>query len=151
MPTIETKYFGTVEYGDESCFEFPFGLPAFEDERQFLPLEMPGYHPLLFLQSTKTPALCFVALPVLVSEPGYELAMSREDRDALGFDIARQPEIGPEALVLTLLSIRENAPATANLMAPVVINVATRRSMQAIREDRSYSHQHVLRMEECAC
>ena len=44
---------------------FPEGLPGFERERRFLPLEMPDQHPLVFLQSAATPALCFVTLPVL--------------------------------------------------------------------------------------
>jgi len=144
MPTIETKYFGTMPFEGDSCFEFPWGLPAFEEERCFLPLKIPAHEPLLFLQSTTTPSLCFIALPVLVADPDYKLAVSVEDLEALELNSAQQPEIGSGALVLTLLSIRENAPATANLLAPVVINLANRRALQAIRNDRAYSHEHPL-------
>lgn len=153
MPTIETKYFGAMPFNDESCFEFPGGLPAFEEERRFLPLETPAHKPLLFLQSATTPSLCFIAVPVLVADPQYDLAVSFEDLEALELSVDRQPKIGSEVLVLTLLSIGENAPTTANLLAPVVINLATRRGLQAIRYDRAYSHEQPLAAcpEEQAC
>src|SRR5204863_8883919 len=128
MPTVDTKYFGAMPYQEESCFEFPWGLPAFEEEQRFLPLEMPGHKPLVFLQSTVNPDLCFITLPVLAADSKYALSVSGEDLQALGLAEDRQPAIGPEVLVLTLLSIREGAAATANLLAPVVVNLATRRA-----------------------
>jgi|SRR5579884_71065 len=144
MPTIETKYFGTMAFERDACFELPFGLPAFEEERCFLPLEIPAHEPLLFLQSITTPSLCFIALPVLVVDPDYKLSITSEDLEALGLSTARQPEIGVEVLAISLLSVRDNAPTTANLLAPVVINLANRRALQAIRADRIYSHEHPL-------
>lgn len=153
MAIIETKYFGAMSYDEESCFEFPDGIPAFENEQRFLPLEMPDHKPLVFLQSTKTPTLCFIALPVLVADPDYKLAVSAEDLETLGFAFKRQPRIGSEALVLVLLSVHDQGPATANLLAPVVINLSNRRGAQAIRHDSAYSHEQplALRTEECAC
>lgn len=153
MHNIETKYFGPMLFDENVCFHFPWGLPAFEAECCFLPLETPAHKPLLFLQSSTTPSLCFVALPVLVADPEYKLAVSAEDLEALQLPAGRQPRIGSEVLVLALLSIRENAPATANLLAPVVVNLATRRALQAVRMDAKYSHECPLgpRAEECSC
>jgi flagellar assembly factor FliW len=153
MPTIDTKYFGPMAYDEESCFEFPWGLPAFEEECRFLPLEMPGHKPLVFLQSTVNPTLCFVALPVLVAHPEYALTVSPDDLQALGLSVERQPRIGSEVLVLTLLSIQQDAPTAANLLAPVVVNLANRQALQAIRHDAVYSHAQTLDYpkEECSC
>jgi len=141
MPTLETKYFGTMPCDEASCFDFPSGIPAFEEERRFLRIESPAHQPLLFLQSATTPALCFIAMAALAADPDYKLSMSPEDLAALDLPAGRQPRIGSEVMVLTLLSIRENAPATANLLAPIVINVANRRALQAIRHDNLYSHE----------
>ena len=148
MATIETKYFGSMPFEREACFEFPWGLPAFEEERQFLPLQTAAHGPLLFLQSTGTPSLCFIALPVLVVDPEYKLSVSADDLEALGLRPSRQPWIGSEVLVLALLSIHEQAPPTANLLAPVVVNLADRRALQAIRCDRVYSHEQPLTFEQ---
>ncbi len=100
MPSIETKYFGTMPYSDGIVYEFPHGLAAFEDEKRLLLLEAP--------------------------------------------DVNRQPDLGAEVLVLALLSLHGKAMPTANLMAPVALNLKTR-GLQAIRRDsRYYSHQYPL-------
>jgi flagellar assembly factor FliW len=102
---------------------------------------MPGREPLVFLQSARNPQLCFIAFPVLVIDPDYALSVSFEDLEQLGLDPTSQPAIGPELLVLALVSLQGPAP-TANLMAPVVINVEKRVGVQAVRRDFVYSHQH---------
>jgi flagellar assembly factor FliW len=94
MPTIETKYFGTVPCDEESFVDFPSGIPAFEDQRRFLRIERPAYHPLLFLQSAATPSLCFIAMAVLAAAPDYRLSVSPEDLAALDLPAGRQPRIG---------------------------------------------------------
>ena len=54
-----------------------------------------------------------------------------EDLEALELPSGRQPQIGSEVLVLALVSIHESAPATANLLAPVVVNVQAVPSFEA--------------------
>lgn len=140
MPLVETKYFGTMAYQDEAVFDFPLGLPAFEKEKRFVFIEVAEYTPLVFLQSLHQSALCFLALPVISLDAEYHLELSIEDRVAL--ELEKQSQSGPDILTLALLSWHDRFPPTANLMAPVVVNLQTRRALQAIRMDRAYSHQH---------
>lgn len=77
-----------------------------------------------------------------VVDPDYQLSVSFEDLSILELDRDRQPQIGTEVMVLALLSIAEGQSATANLMAPIVLNLSLRRGAQAIRCDFRYSHQH---------
>lgn len=142
MPLVETKYFGTMSHEDESVFEFPFGLPAFEKEKRFVFIEIAKYAPLVFLQSLNQASLCFLALPVRVVDSNYQLAVSLEDRLTLQLPVDRQPKADDGILALALVSLHDGFSATANLMAPIVVNVLTRRALQAIRLDRAYSHQH---------
>jgi flagellar assembly factor FliW len=142
MPQLDTKYFGTLTYEDLSVFNFPAGLPAFEQEKNFVVIETAEYAPLVFLQSLRQASLCFLALPVLAVDPSYHLAVSAEDRVSLGLDPGRDPKPGDGVLALALVSMRDGFPPTANLMAPIVVNVQNRRALQAIRVDRVYSHQH---------
>jgi len=143
MPSTETKYFGTMAYREESVFEFPWGLPAFEHERHFVLIESPEHAPLVFLQSLADPGLCFLAFPILVVDRDYQLGIAPEDLAALELDTERQPEL-TQVLVLALLSLHDGFSATANLMAPIVIHLGTRRALQAIRCDSLYSFQHCL-------
>ncbi|MGA2877578.1 MAG: flagellar assembly protein FliW [Bryobacteraceae bacterium] len=142
MPSVETKYFGTLPYAAESLFDFPQGLPAFEEEKTFVLIDSPEQAPLVFLQSMARASLCFVALPILVVDKNYQLAIAPEDLEDLGMDERRQPAWSGEVMVLALLSLHGGFLATANLMAPIVMNVKTRRGLQAIRRDSRYSHEH---------
>jgi flagellar assembly factor FliW len=140
MLSVETKYFGTLLCAEGSVFDFPQGLPAFEEEKTFVLIEAPEGAPLVFLQSLARASLCFVALPILVVDQNYRLAVAPEDLENLGLDTERQPELGSEVTVLALVSLHGELSPTANLMAPVVLHVKSRRGMQAIRRDSRYSH-----------
>jgi flagellar assembly factor FliW len=141
MPVVDTKNFGRVEYDAETTLEFPRGLPGFEERRGFLPLHQPENDPLIFLQSLEDPELCFVTAPIHVVYPAYRLEAEAEDLAAIGLPAA--PRIGEEAFCLAVLSIREEGP-TANLLAPVVVNPATRKCVQAVASSSGYSHRHPL-------
>jgi len=130
---------------------FPDGIPAFEQERSFLPIRQPHNEPLVFLQSLSTPELCFVTLPAQSVCPGFQLNMTSEDLHALGLAADRQPTVGRDVLCLFILSLEENAPPTANLLAPIVVNLETMRARQAIQTDSSYSHRERLPLREAAC
>ena len=142
MPQVETKYFGTMHYQPESVYDFPYGLPAFEQERRFVLIEIPDDAPLVFLQSLAEPLLCFLALPVVSVDPDYHLDVSIDDRAVL--DLEASAAAGDGILALALVSGHDGFSPTVNLMAPVVINLPARRAVQAIRMDRKYSHQHPL-------
>jgi len=147
MPVLETKYFGRICYEPESSIEFPRGLPGFDDRRCFVALSFEDSAPLVYLQSVEDRGLCFIALPLLAADPQYRLAVSAEDLGLVGLDPSRQPKIGEDVLCLAVISIRENGP-TANLLAPVVINLGNRKAVQAVAENSDYSHQHALVPEE---
>jgi flagellar assembly factor FliW len=146
-----TKYFGTVDYRDESVICFPHGLPGFAEETQFLLIDQPVNEPLVFLQSLSRPDLCFLALPVLAVYPGYQLSTPAEDLATLGLPEDRQPEIGAELSCLAIVSLAEDRPPTANLLAPVVIHWNNRKAVQAIQAESGYSHEHPLFAEAEPC
>jgi flagellar assembly factor FliW len=141
MPWCNTTHFGRLEYNSASAIEFSEGLPGFEAERRFVIVQRPDHHPLVFLQSLKSDALCFPALPAQTVDSSYELHIGDADREALGFQAA--PKLGADALALALISLHEEDP-TANLLAPVVINLRTQTAAQCINPAMRYSHRHRL-------
>jgi flagellar assembly factor FliW len=149
MPSFDTNNFGTVAYEPDSVVEFPSGLPGFEQRRGFLAMEFADTKPLIFLQSLEDPDLCFITLPVLAVDPRYRLQVSPEDRQTVGLPPERPLRIGEDVLCLTVLALRESGP-TANLLAPVVVNLANRKAVQAVAAESGYSHQHLLLPEEVA-
>ncbi len=141
MAKCETKYWGKLDFAEDSVIEFPTGIPGFELERQFILIEQRPLDPLVFLQSLSTPALCFVAVHARVLVPEYQLRISAENLEALGLPETFQPSVGPDLACLSLIHIDKDE-VTANLLAPVVIHVPSRRGMQAIQTGCDYSHRH---------
>jgi flagellar assembly factor FliW len=43
-----------------------------------------------------------------------------------------------------VVTLPASGPATANLLAPLVVNLAARLGVQAVRSDARYSHRHPL-------
>lgn len=147
MPTFETKNFGVISYDPDTVVEFPNGMPGFDERRQFLAVQFPDSHPLVFLQSLEDAELCFITLPVLAVEPHYQLQVTNEDRESVGLALGHPLRIGQDVLCLAVLSIREGGP-TANLLAPIVVNLRNRKGVQAVAPESAYSHQHALVSEE---
>jgi len=141
MPHFQTRDFGDIEYCEDAVIEFPAGLPGFEQEKRFLPIEHAASKPIVFLQSLSRAGLCFITLPVRALAPDYSLALSPEDLELLSFGEAR-PEIGRDTLCLAIVSVAEGKPPTANLLAPIVVNMAARRAVQSIQAESGYSHRH---------
>ena len=141
---LATEYFGTIQYDSEQIIHFPYGLPAFDEETRFLPVEKSSKTPVIFLQSLARPELAFITLPVQAIEPSYRLAISEEDLEALELPPDQQPEIGAEVTCLAIVTLAEGKPPTANMMAPIVVNLRTRNALQAMQVEAGYSHQHLL-------
>lgn len=144
MLPFKTKYFGEMECAEDAVFRFGAGLPGFESETEFVFLDRPTQKPLVFMQSVRTPETCFIALPVLVVDPHYCLAMPDEDLAALDLAAGRQPRIGDQVLCLALLTALEGVEPTANLRSPIVVNLLNRKGVQSIQLDASYSFQQPL-------
>jgi len=149
MPSIRTKFFQEIDYRDSSLFHFPAGLPGFERERDFVFLNRPTSHPLLFMQSVLTPELCFVLLPVLVVAPQYQLVLDEEALADLQLPVAGQPKIGEDILCAVIVCAKGNQePPTVNLLAPVIVNLHNRLGLQVIQTQSGYSHRHPLAAQE---
>lgn len=148
--TFVSDYFGAIAVDESSVIEFPRGLPGFEDRRRFLPLMSPEQGGLVYLQSLESSALCFLALPVRGLRPDYELEMTAEDLERIGFPPDVQPAIGKDVAALAILSLAEGADPSANLRSPIVIHLGTRRAVQAIRPDELYGIRETLASGEAA-
>ena len=83
MKKITTSRFGEIEAAEDAIIHFGTGIPAFEEEREFLIIPYEEGSPYVFLQSVKTPELAFLMTMPLIFFPDYEftidLARGRAD------------------------------------------------------------------------
>ena len=146
MPVLQTRFFGELEFRESDAFLFPSGLPGFESSRHFAFLNRDGYGPLIFLQSVELAALCFILLPIQVVDHTYQLELTSEERDDLGFDRTAPLRPGTDYFCAAVICVEEDGP-TANLMAPLIVNLKTNKGMQIVRPDSGHLLRTPLAME----
>lgn len=149
MSRLATKHIGEVDYMEDALFTFPSGLPGFDSHRSFVFLRKPDTEPLVFMQSLDDRDLCFILLPILVIDSDYQLQMTQDELEEIGLPVDRRPRIGEDVFCAALLCAGSGAAPTANLLAPVVVNLNNRMGVQIIQSASGYSHQHPL-LTECA-
>lgn len=125
---ISSPVVGEIEVSPERVLTFPAGLPGFEACRQFALLHAEGNDaPQLFmLQSLDDADVGFTVTTPDILGLNYEFALSDAEVDDL--------QLTDPADVSVLLIVRRDGdnPVHANVMAPLVINTATRRGLQKI-------------------
>jgi flagellar assembly factor FliW len=132
--TIETARFGEVTFAETDVFEFPWGLPGFADQRRFLALSLAEQPNFVWLQSVDDPKLALPAADPWQIFPDYEPRMPAYATEALQLNSAEDFTI-----LCVIVVTKEAEEMTMNLMAPVVINLKTRRGRQVMLENSSYS------------
>ena len=140
MKKINTARFGELEIQEDRIFHFADGLPAFEDEREFVILPFDDDSPYSFLQSVATPELAFLMTVPFVFFPDYEFVLEDDVMAALAIKGSEDMQI------YTLVTIPGGniKEMTANLMAPVVINKKTREAKQDVLDKSQYTTKHRL-------
>jgi flagellar assembly factor FliW len=142
-----TRSFGEIEFEGSATIHFPAGLPGFEQEREFVIARQPGSEPLLFLQSVASAEVCLPILPMRLLAKDFEVP---EDCDGLG--PVHLPGVKREDLLVFAVVATDGAAPTANLLAPLVVNVNSRIGAQLIVPDSGYSHREpVIALMERVC
>lgn len=131
---IESPVLGTVDVADDKLIEFPAGLSGFEDLRRFALLhdEASKNKDLYLLLSVDDPeVLVSVTAPENLSIH-YELRLSDEESELIGLADPAQAAV----LVILRRDDEPDSPASAglraNFMAPLLLNLATRRGLQKV-------------------
>ena len=140
MRKITTTRFGEIEEDEGKIVHFTAGLPAFEDEHEFIIIPYDEESPYVFLQSVTTPDLAFLMAIPFIFFPDYEFRLEDDVLESLALE--RQEDL----LLYTLLTIpgSDIREMTANLLAPIVINSRTNEGRQIVLDKSSYRTKHKL-------
>ena len=137
----ETTRFGSLEVKESEIINFPVGLYGFEKERDFirLPFNPNIDSPMEWLQSLTTPGLAFVVTDPFLYISDYSVKLTEEEKKHI--------RIEPESTVLTraIVTVPENyLEMTANLVAPIVINLEAGLARQFVLTSMEYDTRHHL-------
>lgn len=140
---LQTRNFGTIQCDTKDMLLFPAGLVGMEYLRQFVLLSFDDYAPLKFLQSVDNPAFSFILINPYLLLPDYQIQLSAQDKDEL--QLIEEGGI----FVYSILTMPGNPDRmSANLLAPVIMNLTTMRAKQIIMLNSTYRVNHALVMGE---
>jgi flagellar assembly factor FliW len=126
---IDAPHSGTLEVAPDRIIEFPNGMAGFEQFRRyslFHPQTDDGTPPRYFiLQSLDDESVAFnIADPELFGF-NYEISLSDEESAALELS-------DPSEAAVVVVLVKEAGELRANLKAPLVVNLRTRRGIQHV-------------------
>ena len=129
---INTTRFGQLNIERDEIIYFDEGLLGFSELRLFVLLDDPSDEIFAWLQSCETPDIAFPILePELFSEAA-KFKLSKKDLDFLEIGADQKPRF------FSIVTIPdEPKEMTANLKAPIVINILNRKAKQCVLQDNS--------------
>jgi flagellar assembly factor FliW len=139
MRAIKTLRFGVLQISEEDVVRFPKGIPGFADHTEWV-FAGDEDSPIKWLQSLKDGD---VALPVAPPE----LILADYDAKVYSEDIKEvEASSAGELALLVVITIPPDEPweATANMRAPLVVNINKRLAKQVIVQNEEYAVAHPL-------
>ena len=134
---IQTKFHGNLTIQPDQAWNFPKGIPGFEDETEFALLSIEGNHTFQVLQSTATPEIAFIVANPYTLVENYTFNIDEPTIDLL--NIEKEQDV----FVLGVLSLKEPfKTSTINLQAPLVFQATTKKAKQMILNDSKLSVRH---------
>ncbi len=147
MKTIESPRFGMIQVEDEVLIRFAGGLPGFPDCEEFIVMEHDKETPLRWLHSVDRPEVAFLIVEPAQVLASYRVEVPAEVLAGLGWDEASDE---PRDVAIFAIMNAGESGLTANLRAPVVVHMKTRRARQMILDDPELPLRHLIRPDEPA-
>ena len=128
MMTIRTGQFGEFEVSEDTLLTFPAGVVGFPAVQQFVVLDVADDCQYQWFQAAAEPDLAFVIIDIHLLDPEFRVEVSDEGLAEL--EITQTDPV----LIMAVVTIPLGHPeqATANLRAPLVVNLRTRKGKQLI-------------------
>jgi len=131
---LDTIRFGQVEIDDNRIISFDDGIPGLEEYHNYALLEIDESYPIIWLQSTDDGGICLPVMDTFTVLPDYVFDLNDEDVRALGIEKTE------DLHVVSVLVIPEDVnKMTANLAAPITININTAKARQIILSSTEYN------------
>ncbi len=132
---VKTRRFGQLTIGEGETIKLPHGVLGFPGNTQYCLVDPGDETLILWLQSIENPDIAFPILEPKIFKPDYSVRLSAAELRDLKLD-----SINRESAVFAILTIPEDvSQMTANLKAPIVINIQQRVAKQVVLQENEYA------------
>ncbi|MCC6277709.1 MAG: flagellar assembly protein FliW [Oligoflexia bacterium] len=130
---FQTTRFGLVAVQESDLITFKEGPLGFTELTKFVLLDDPKDEIFAWLQSVEKPSVAFPVLEPELFASNYKVSLTRHDLESLSM------KAGDKTRMYNIVTIPEDATLmTANLKAPIVINVRDRVAKQVVAQENDY-------------
>ena len=134
---VQTGRFGQIEISTDEIISVPSGILGFPEDQDFCLVDAGDETLILWLQSLTNPRLAFPLLEPRIFKNDYVVRLSGSELRELRLSSIK------DASVFTILTIPSNlTEMTANLKAPVVINIKERVAKQVVLQENDQPIKH---------
>ncbi|MDV4149724.1 flagellar assembly protein FliW [Clostridium sp. AL.422] len=124
---------GKIIYEENEIINFNKGIPGFQDLKKFVIKEVGEDSPFSILQSLEDREIGFVLVSPFLVYDDYEINLKDEIINNLGIKSSE------EVLLYSLVTLNSTVKEiTANLKAPLVINIRNKKGQQYIIDKDTY-------------
>lgn len=136
---IKTGRFGQLTVGDDEIIKIPQGILGFPEYTQYCLVDPADDTLIVWLQSLENPDVAFALLEPKIFRPDYTARLSAAELRELKLENVNQ------SAVFSILTIPADvAQMTANLKAPLVINLKEQLAKQVVLQENEYSIKHLM-------
>lgn len=132
---IQTSRFGQVQCQEDDVIFFPDGILGFADLRKFVLLDDPSDEIFAWLQSCEIPQIAFPVLEPELFTSNYQMNLTRHDLESLDMNASSGAKAYTSFSIITVPE--DPTQMTANLKAPIVINIEKRMARQIVLQDNN--------------
>jgi len=126
-----TPRWGEIEVDDAKVLHFATGLAGFPDCSRFIVMDHDVETPLKWLQGIDRPELAFLVIEPEQILASYEVDVPEQILKNLGWSDDVKPA---DVAVFVILNV-DGEELTANLRAPIIVNIGNRNAFQLILDD----------------
>ena len=130
---IKTGRFGQLTIGDDEVIKVPQGILGFPEYTEFCLIDPGDETLILWLQSLQNPHISFPVLEPKIFKPEYAVRLSANELRELKLENVNQ------SAVFSILTIPEDVTQmSANLKAPLVVNLKEQLGRQVVLQENEY-------------
>jgi len=131
---IQTRFHGELTIQPDQIWNFPKGIPGFEEENEFTLLPIEGNDAFQVLQSIQTPTTAFIVANPYTLVDDYSFDVDEPTINLLSIESEQ------DVFVLSVISLKEPfESSTINLQAPLIFRAKTKKARQMILNDHKFS------------
>jgi flagellar assembly factor FliW len=136
---VKTGRFGQLTVGDDEVIRIPQGVLGFPEMTKYCLVDPGDETLILWLQSIENPDVAFPVLEPKIFKTDYTARLSAAELRELKLENVNQ------SAVFSILTLPEDVmQMSANLKAPLVINLKEHVAKQVVLQENEYSIKHLM-------